>query len=155
MVNQLMHLHEDEVNLMLKAPVLVAILIAGADGQIDDKEIREAISYARQKREAGGLMTEYFKEVFHDFEDKLKITLQGYPHETTQRMPLLIDELTSVGAVLNRIDKAFAKNVYDTLIEIAVKVATSSGGILGMKKVSAEEAKYINLPMIKDPSKIS
>jgi hypothetical protein len=36
---------------------------------------------------------------------------------------------------------------------VAMKIASSSGGWLGIKAVSPEEAKYINLPMIIDPSK--
>ena len=38
-----MKLTDSEIDLMLKAPVRRGILIAGADGNIDKKEIKEAI----------------------------------------------------------------------------------------------------------------
>ena len=50
MIKELAKLKESEVELMLKAPVLLCILIAGADGTIDRKEIREAINVAAKKK---------------------------------------------------------------------------------------------------------
>ena len=43
--------------------------------------------------------------------------------------------------------------VYHMLKELAQKIASSSGGLWGMKTVTNEEAKFLQLPMISDPSK--
>ncbi len=50
MVKELEKLSGKEVELMLKAPILLCILIAGADGTIDRKEIKEAIHVTVKKR---------------------------------------------------------------------------------------------------------
>jgi len=151
MIKELARLKESEVELMLKAPILLCILIAGADGTIDRKEIKEAINVTVKKKDKT-ILDSYFKEVSQDFEDKLKILLQSYPYESTQRSPILIQELSQLNPILRKLDKLFSKAFYDMLKELAEKIAGSSGGFWGMMSVDSEEAKYIRLPMIADPS---
>jgi hypothetical protein len=151
MIKEFDKLTDSETELMLKAPVLVCILIAGADGTIDKKEIKEAIAQTQRKTKAS--LSNYLKEVSQDFEDKIKILIQSYPYESTQRNPILIDELGQLNGIWKKLDKGFASQVYQMLIELAQKIASSSGGLWGMKTVANEEAKYVRLPMISDPSK--
>ncbi|MFZ6012261.1 MAG: hypothetical protein ACOYXT_18105 [Bacteroidota bacterium] len=151
MINEFHKLNEQEIELMLKLPILVCILIAGADGNIDKKEIREAIAFV-QKNKKSKLET-YFREVALDFEDKVKITIQGYPYESTQRNPLVIHELSEVNNVWSKLDRNFAKAIYDAMKEVATRIASSSGGLLGIRSVGSQEAKYLELPMISDPLK--
>jgi hypothetical protein len=143
-------LTEAESELMLKAPVLVCILIAGADGTIDRKEIKEAIAQTQKKNMSA--LTGYLEEVSQDFEDKLKILIQSYPYESTQRNPILIEELGQLNRLWKKIDKRFSVQFYEMLKELAEKIAASSGGLWGMKTVTEDEARYLQLPMICDPS---
>jgi hypothetical protein len=154
MIKEFRKLGPDESEFMLKVPVLVCILIAGADGKIDRKEIKEAISVASRNKESKGLLSEYFQEVSKDFEDKLKILIQNYPYESTQRNPIIIEELSAINAIWPRLSKEFSHNFYQMLLDLSDKVASSSGGWLGIKSVGSQEAKYVKLPMISDPSKI-
>ena len=55
MIEEFKALTPDEVEVMLKAPILVSILIAGADNNIDNTEIREAISISRLKQKKARL----------------------------------------------------------------------------------------------------
>ena len=151
MIKELARLKESEVELMLKAPVLLCILIAGADGTIDRKEIKEAINVTVKKKDKT-ILDSYFKEVSQDFEDKLKVLLQSYPYESTQRSPILIQELSQLNPILRKLDNLFSIAFYDMLKELAEKIAGSSGGFWGMMSVDSEEAKYIRLPMIENPS---
>ncbi len=151
MIKELERLTDMEAEQMLKAPILLCILIAGADGTIDRREIKEAINVAGKRKEKT-ILDNYFKEVSTDFEDKLKVLLQSYPYESTQRNPILIQELSQLNPILKKLDKTFSKPFYDMLKELAEKIAGSSGGLWGMMSVDSEEAKYIRLPMIEDPS---
>jgi hypothetical protein len=153
MITGLERLKESEVELMLKAPVVLCILIAGADGTIDRKEIKEAINVTVKKKDKT-ILDNYFKEVSQDFEDKLKILLQSYPYQSAQRNPILIRELSELNPILKKLDKSFSKPFYDMLKELAEKIAGSSGGLWGMMSVDSEEAKYMRLPMLDDPAKI-
>ena len=103
----------------------------------------------RQRKGKAKLMG-FYQLVNEDFEDKLKITIQSYPFESTQRTPLIVEELAALNQVLPKLDKTFAVEFVKSLREIALGIAQSSGGILGMKSIGVEEARYVNLPMIND-----
>jgi len=150
MLAEFNNLTETEAELVLKAPVLVCILIAGADGTIDKKEIKEAIAQTQKRSKA--TLAPYLKEVSQDFEDKLKVLLQSYPYESTQRNPILIEELGRLNSLWKKMDNVFSIQFYNMLRELAGKIAASSGGLWGMKSVDTEEAKLLNLTMIRDPS---
>lgn len=153
MIPQLNRLSTEEQEFMLKAPILVAILIAGADGNIDRNEIREAMTLARKKQtKAGDGLTELYREIGEDFEDKLKILLRDYSVDAKQRNTVIVNELAQINSIFPKLDSNFSKNFYGSILDLAVKVAKSSGGLLGMKSIGAAEAMYVNLPMIKDPS---
>jgi hypothetical protein len=154
MIPEFQTLDDTEIELVLKAPILVCILIAGADGTIDRKEIKEAISLAQKQRKGQSVLSQYFRELAEDFEDKIKILIQAYPYESTQRNPLIIDELSRLNTLWKRLDKNFSIALYEMLLTLAGKIASSSGGLLGIKTVGEEEAKYLDLPMVKDPAKI-
>src|SRR6478609_1193161 len=153
MIPEFEKLTDEEIELMLKAPILVCILIAGADGNIDRKEIKQAISVAQKQKKGSASLAGYFDVLSEDFEDKIKVLIQSFPYESTQRTPLVIEELAQVNALWAKVDPAFALDFYETLLVLAEKIATSSGGLWGIKTVGAEEAKYMKLPMLMNPSK--
>lgn len=152
MIREFEKLSEQDTELMFKAPFLVCILIAGADGTIDRKETKKAIQIAEKKHQKAGILSSYFKELAQDFEDKLKILTQGYPYESTQRAPLIVEELVHLNRILPQLSPEFALEFYATLKDIAEGIATSSGGMLGMRSIDREEAKFIQLSMIQNPA---
>jgi len=153
MIPQFDRLSHGEQEFMYKAPVLVAILIAGADGEIDRDEIQEGMAHAKMKQKmASQGMMELYREISEDFEDKLKIVLQSYPVEVSQRNALIVEELSQLNTVFPKIDRDLAKQYYQSICDLAMKVAKSSGGLLGMNSVGAAEARYVKLPMVNDPA---
>jgi len=152
MIREFEKLTDSEIDLLLKAPVLVCILVAGADGTIDKKEIKEAISQTRKKTSM--TLAGYLNEVSQDFEDKLKILIQSYPHSATERGIVIMEELREIDAVFNKIERQYAAQIYQMLRELASKIASSSGGLWGMNTVTDEEAEYMRLSMIHDPLKV-
>jgi len=153
MIPEFDRLNDTEIELVLKAPILVCILIAGADGDIDRKEVKKAISIAQTQKKTKSVLSGYFKEMAQDFEDKIKILIQSYPHDAAQRTPQVVEELSRLNELWGKLDKNFASNFYEMLKELGQKIATSSGGLWGMKTVGSEEAQYLDLPMITDPAK--
>jgi hypothetical protein len=153
MIPEFDKLSQPEIELMHKAPMLVCILIAGADDHIDNKEIRKAINLTEKKQKrAKSHLLDFYREAGEDFEDKLKIVIQGFPVEVDKRTPLVIESLTQINAILKKVDRNFALEFYKSLREIASEIAKSSGGVLGLKSVGDEEAMLVNLTMIKDPA---
>ena len=146
-------LSQSEAELILKAPLLVCILIAGADDDIDRKEISRAIQLTQQKHyKVKSRLVAYYRLMAEDFEDKLKVLIQSYPAKAAQRNPLITVELQGLNSAFSKIDRTLSIDFYASLREIAQKVAESSGGILGLKSVGDKEAQYVKLPMLKDPS---
>jgi hypothetical protein len=152
MIKEFYKLTSAEIELVLKAPILVSILVAGADGTIDKKEIKSGIETAkkRQAKAKGGLL-EFYDFVAEDFEDKLKVIVQMYPTDSTKRNKIIENELHAFSDVLGKLEKQFAMELYNNLKEISLGIAKSSGGLLGMNSIGDEEIKYVDLPMIKMP----
>jgi tellurite resistance protein len=149
MIPEFHHLTRQETELAYKAPILVSLLIAGADGNIDRKEIQGAIRYVEKKhRRSTTALAALLKEIGSDFEDKLKILMQEYPIEPIKRNALIVDELTRLNNLFLKLEPALASEFYQALLEIAEKTARSSGGFLGLNKIGAEEVRYVKLPMI-------
>jgi len=147
-------LSDSEVELMFKAPLLVCVLVAGADNDIDQAEIKGAIDVAKKKtKKSRAKLIEFYTTVAQDFEDKLKVIIQSLPLEAKDRNPLIIDELTHLNSILLKIDKSFSVHFYESIKEIALKIAESSGGLFWIKKsIGPEEAKFVGLPMIQNPA---
>jgi hypothetical protein len=140
------------MELMLRAPFLVCILVAGADGTIDKKEIKTAIQSAQKKKQTSATLASYFRDISVDFEETLRVLIQSYPYEATQRNPLLTEEISALNEVLPKLDKVFAQHFYQFLLDLASSIANSSGGFLGLKKIGPEEEKYLKLPMLRNPA---
>jgi len=153
MIPEFNALNEEEKSLVKKAPHLVSILIAGADNNIDKKELKEAVALSKLKQSrAREALIAYYKEIGDDFEQKLNNLIEAYPHQAQDRNPIIISELEKLNPILRKLDKKFAIKFYCSLQDIAKKVAEASGGLLGYMSVSYEESKLVALKMIKDPS---
>lgn len=154
MIEEFKNLTQEEVEVMYKVPVLVSILIAGADNDIDRSEIRQAVSLSKIKQtKAREDLIDYYKEAGKDFEDKMKVMIQQYPARSEERNPLIIDELKKLNSILPKLNNNFAQEFYGSIKDIAKKIAESSGGLLGYMAVGYEESKLIALDMVKDPAK--
>lgn len=153
-VREFENLRDDEVQVLLKAPVYVAILIAGADGKIDKSERKEAVDVARsrQSRAREQLVT-YYQAVGESFENDFNQLVDSLPEDVKDRNTDIEQELRKLNFILPKIDRVFAIKLYASLKDLAKKIAEASGGILGYLSVSYEEQALMDLKMINDPEK--
>ncbi|HPI79937.1 MAG TPA: hypothetical protein PLM35_05325, partial [Cyclobacteriaceae bacterium] len=109
MINEFANLSSSEIELMLKGPILASILIAGADGNIDRKEIKASIELAKEKHKnaKSSHLAKFYLMVTEDFEDKLKVVLQGYPVDGDKRNAMITEELAGLNGLLPRLDAGF------------------------------------------------
>jgi hypothetical protein len=154
MIPEFESLREDEVDVLVKAPVYVAILIAGADGNIDKSERKEAINVARGKQSrAREQLGDFYKIVGEEFEDNFNQLIDELPSGTEERLSTISKELRKLNFILPKIDKNFSVKFHASLKELAKKIAEASGGVLGYLSIGYEEAKLMELKMINDPAK--
>ena len=150
MIPDLLKLTSSEKELVYKAPLLVCILIAGADGKIDTKEIGEAVTISQDRQWVKPILSTYFSEVSMDFEDKIKVLIQSYPYDKEERFAVISNELSGLNSLWPKFSNEFAHSLFDALKFLAQRIASSSGGFWG--KISQEEAQLLHLPMISSPS---
>jgi len=147
-------LQEDEKRIMYRAPILVSVLIAGADDKFDKNEIKEAIHLAKLKlSKSREILKEYYRVVGEDFKIKLSDEIDSLPSKASKRNPVIISELEKLNKILPKLDRTFAIQFYESIKDIAKRIATASGGILGYMTIDHHERKLMDLKMIKDPAK--
>lgn len=151
MIPEFGKLNDSEAELMTKSPLLVCILIAGADGHIDNKEINTALTISREHHRVRSVLYRFFEDLSADFEDKLKILIQSYPVDAQQRTESITQELAKLNLLWPKIPTDFTRPYYSMLRDLALRIATSSGGIWGMRKISPEEERLLKLPMLVEP----
>jgi len=152
MAPELKRLDPKELDLLNRAPILVSILIAGADGNIDRNEIKGAIETAQKKSKGKSSLQAYYQEVVTDFEDKVKVILHDYPSDAELRANAISAELSGLNIIFKKIEGPLPSHIYESLKNLALNIAKSSGGLFGLKSIGPEEAKYVELKMISPPS---
>jgi hypothetical protein len=153
MTNYFGPLNEEEKEIMRKAPLQVAILIAGADNKIDRLELKEALRISRYKPlKARNLLVEFYKEISSDFEYNLTEEIASLPSEARKRNPVIITELEKLNKILPKLDRKFTVQFYESMKDIAHRIAKASGGVLGYISVNYEESKLMQLKMVKNPA---
>ncbi|MCB0496791.1 MAG: hypothetical protein KDC79_11700 [Cyclobacteriaceae bacterium] len=153
MISELDSLTQSEQELMLSLPVYVAVLIAGADGEIDNKEVKRAIQLAHSKlTHARRDLIPFYNEANESFEDKLKMAIANLPSGTKERQNVITEKLKESNACFKKLPKKFATELYSSLKEMAKQIAEASGGVFGYMAIDYEESKLIDLKMIKDPA---
>ena len=155
MISELKNLSNSELELLNKAPLLVCILIAGADGEIDRKEIKEAIATAKKKASSTNSLREFYENVSEDFEDKLKVLVHSYPTMPHQRGQTISVELAGLNKIFSKVKGHLSIEIYESLISLALNIAKSSGGVFGLKTIGTEEARFVELKMIDPPTGLS
>ena len=147
-------LNEEELAVIYNAPVWVTLLIAGADSRIEKKEIKEAISITKLKMSrARKDLIDYYQHVNKNFENNLIGHLSLLPTDTKAQEGILIDNLKKLNPILDKINPSFAVQFYESLKDLAVKIANASGGVMGLLAVGYEESKVVGLKMINNPAK--
>lgn len=149
MPNELEVLTAEEKQIMIDAVPYITILVAGADGDIDPKEIESSgkitkirsFSYEEDLRP-------FYKKVGEVYEQRFFSLLDELPNDVKERQQLISEELSKINAILPKLDHFYARLYYNSLKSFADHVAHASGGVMGFLSVGFEEYKVVDLPMI-------
>jgi hypothetical protein len=149
MIPQFDALNQDEKELMFEAIPLITLLIAYADGEMDDEErtwaekITHIRSYANHET-----LQEFYERVGDHYQEKLDQMLESLPKDNEQRLTEISERLSGLNSILPKLDQVFAWRFYQDLISFAKHVAKASGGFLGWSSISKAEDELIGLDMI-------
>jgi hypothetical protein len=141
----------EEQQLLIDAIPLITILVAGADGVIDEREIEwaEKLTEIRSFDFKSHLNT-YFEKVGQQFSDRLAHYTGTLPQATEDRQQVVSDMLSGLNPILRKMDDYDASIYYQNFLTFAKHVAKASGGILRFMSIGPEEREVIGLPMLED-----
>lgn len=148
-VHAFANLSEQEVDQMVDSISLVAVLIAGADGDIEKEETKWAQKIAKIRTYSTPEPYQaFYKLVGQDFQDRMDKLIANQPADTAQAQQQISDRLAALNPILAKLDTKWAAGFYADLIQFATHVAKASGGVMGFFSISSDEKKWIDLPMI-------
>ncbi len=140
---------EEEKNNLLQSIPWITILIAGADGKLETKELEwaEKITRIRSYSHPHNL-DQFYEELGKDYQQRVDALVEKLSEDPKQRTAILSQKLSSINPILAKLDNPIAFSYYNSLVSFAHHVAKASGGFLRFFSVSTEEKHLMNLPMI-------
>ena len=142
-------LSSEEIGKLKDAHAYIAILLAGADGKIDPRELSWAEKIAHIRSFAGDeRLKNFHEEVDLELHAKIQQLLTELPTETKARNQAISEVLAQLNPILAALDPAIGAYLYKGYKSYAHRIATSTGGILSFFTISAEEKKWVDLPML-------
>ena len=149
MLDKLNHLTDDERQELFDAVPIITILIAGADGHIDPKELEWSEKLTKIRGYTGSQsLQEFYDKVGENYSDRLLRWQEVLPNETEERNADISARLTNLNPILAKLETELGAEFYKSFTSFAEHVAKASGGFLGFGSISSEEAALINLPML-------
>ncbi|MDX2248513.1 MAG: hypothetical protein SF052_17140 [Bacteroidia bacterium] len=145
-IKQFSNLTEQEIALLVKAPALITVLIAGADDNISKKEKDWAAKLVHYRTfTAEPQLQNYYEAVKEGFNVELDTLVESWNSESEEA---IATQLSGVNAILPKIDPEYASMLKESWRSLAHKVAGASGGLLGFGSMDEAEKKLVSLPMI-------
>lgn len=149
MLDVLANLSEAERQSLYDAVPLVAVLVAGADGDIDEEERAWAkkVVHIRGYAEHGAIR-DFYENLDNSMSKRMEEIIAKYPENEEARRNAISLELGRLNAILPKLHPGFAATYYESLVSFAHHVAKASGGFLGFMAIGPQEEKVVDLPML-------
>lgn len=147
-IKEFQQLSSGEQQQLLKAPALITVLVAAADGKVDKKETQWASKVVGYRDSVGD---EDLFDYYHAVAENYEAEVNGLLEASTGNQELLAtvsDELSAMGSTLGKLNKTYADKLLDSWKSFAKQVAKASGGFLGFGDISAQEKQMMDLHMI-------
>ena len=158
MLQEFKNLSAAEVQTMYDAIPLITILVAGADGHMDEVELTEAKRLADIRGYNNtGQMNAYYEKVSENLAERINELSRDLPNDVEPRQAEIGRRLSALNAIFPKIQLPFNYLYYRDMHSFAHHVAESHGGFLRYMTVGPKEAKVVDLPMItpvEKPSKM-
>ncbi|MEL6589772.1 MAG: hypothetical protein AAFP02_00190 [Bacteroidota bacterium] len=140
-------LSSEEVSQLIEAPAIVAVLIAGADENIDKKEKSWATRLVHYRTfTSDPKLHEYYESVNERFEGHLDNLVANWAPTTSEAE--LSAKVAALNPILAKLDSEYADLLRESWRSMARKVAEASGGLVGIGSINKEEARLVDLPML-------
>jgi hypothetical protein len=148
-MTQFENLTQGEIELLENAIPQIAILIAGADGNIDqdEKDWAAKLTHIRGYANPKALQA-FYDAIDPNFNTKFGDFIQSLPKNTEERQAILNTELAKLNDIFPKLEPRFGYLLYQSFVSFAKQIAKASGGMLGFATISRAEKKWVDLPML-------
>jgi len=149
LIDGFQNLSKEEIDALVEAPALITVLVGTADGELDSEErswserLLRSRTYNHPKE-----LTEFYRVVVEGFWVKVQSEITHLPTDAAARNKELSDRLAKLNPILAKLNIELAADLYKGFIGLAEETAKASGGFLRIGAISAEESKWIKLPML-------
>lgn len=142
-------LSQDELLSLEDAIPQIAVLIAGADGEIDAEEKAWADKLTEIRTYAGDkVLHDLYEQIHANFLIKFNDLIKMLPQNIEERQQILAENLSKLNPILEKLDPRVAHHVYISFTTFAKSIAGTTGGVFGFGTISQAEKNWISLPMI-------
>lgn len=118
--NQLVNLSDTERDLLYKAPAIIAVLAAGADGEISELQREEAIKRVDIKAFAAPEMVRsYYAHAAENFEQDMAEVIVRYAPLNDGAMTRLKGEVDNINHIINKLEPALGEMLRKSLTAYA------------------------------------
>lgn len=141
---------------MFDAIPLITILVAGADGEIDEVELSEAQRLADIRSfNNRGRLNAYYEKIDGNLTDRIQQMTKELPNAVEPRQVEITARLSLLNAVLASMEEPFGYLYYKSFVTFAKHIAEAHGGFLRFMTIGPAEAEVIELPMLAPVAKPS
>lgn len=149
MVKQLAPLTAAEVQQLTDSIPLITLLIAGADGNIEEKELEWARKVANIRTYASDEHLRSFYELVElKFDERFMHYRGSLSSDVEVRSEQISAYLAELNHILPKIDQHYAYRLYKSLKSFANQVGKATGGFMSFFSISKHESRWIPLAMI-------
>ena len=149
MLDNFHQLNEEEKQELYDAIPIITLLIAGADGKIDEDELKGSEKITKIRGYSGNeVMQAFYDKVGEDFSERLDRWMKVISKDTAERTADLSARIANLNPILAKLDQEWGARMYESLTSFAKHVAKASGGFLGFGSINKEEAALMDLPML-------
>ncbi|HEY6163096.1 MAG TPA: hypothetical protein VI112_17850 [Bacteroidia bacterium] len=106
----------EEKQKLESAPVLISLLVSGADPEMNEKEKKEALHFSHIKTfTADPLLREFYRDVEKGFEERTAELDRELPKERKEREEEIKKRLASIEPILEKLGKTYTILMHQSL----------------------------------------
>jgi hypothetical protein len=149
-MNHFESLNEQEKQTLFDAIPLISILVAGADGEIDEVESTwaEKLTHIRTFDDKSERVHNYYEHIDGFVQERIESYRKMLSNDPKQRQAEISTELAKLNTILPKLDHYYASDLYKSFVSFAHHIAEASGGIFRFLTIGPKEDKVVDLPMI-------